>query len=121
MLKVIENLPDHVFGVRAIGEVDKAEIEAVLLPGLQNLVNKYEEIYYLLVLETSVKNFTAGFWWEDMKAGIKHFTKWKKIAVVTDEKAVELISDAFSFGIPGEAKGYTKAEEVEAIGWVSVK
>jgi hypothetical protein len=121
MLTVIPNLPDHVFGVRASGEVTKDDLKNVLLPGLESLTDRYQEIYYLLVLETDVQNFTAGAWIQDLIAGIKHFTQWKKMAIVTDQKTVEKFTDAFSYISPGEAKGYQMNELQSAIDWLSIK
>lgn len=121
MLTPINGLPDHVFGVTASGEVDKTDMDTVLLPGLQQLVDKNDEIYYLLVLLTDVGNFTAGSWVEDMKAGIKHFTKWKKIAVVTDQSGVEKFTDVFTVMVPGQSKGFKLSELEAAKAWVSEK
>ncbi|MCD0489949.1 STAS/SEC14 domain-containing protein [Pedobacter sp. MC2016-14] len=121
MLTKIQNLPDYVLGVRAAGEVDKNDLDTVLLPGLQALTDQFGEIYYLLVLETPVQNFTAGAWWSDLVAGIKHLTHWKKMAIVTDQKAVENFTDMFSYVSPGEAKGFQLSELDEAISWVSTK
>ena len=121
MLTKIDNLPDFVLGVRAAGEVDKNDLDTVLLPGLQDLADQYGEIYYLLVLETPVENFTAGAWYQDLVAGIKHLTQWKKMAIVTDQKAVEKFTDIFSYVAPGEAKGFELSELDEAISWVSQK
>ena len=121
MLSEIPNLPDYVFGVRATGEVTADDLKNTLLPGLEALTNKYNEIYYILVLETKVENFTAGAWYQDMVAGIKHLTAWKKMAIVSDQKAVENFTDAFSYVTPGEAKGFSLAEIDEAVAWVSLK
>ena len=121
MLIPITDLPPFVFGITATGTVTSDDIEQVLLPGLQNLVDNYNEIYYILVLETEIKNFTAGSWLQDMKAGIKHFTKWKKIAVVTDEAGVEKFTDVFSIAVPGESKGFKLAEYDDALSWISTK
>jgi hypothetical protein len=121
MLKVIENLPDHVFGVRASEEVTKDDLKNILLPGLSNLTGKYNEIYYLLILDTPVENFTAGAWIQDMIAGVKHLTQWKKMAIVTDQKAVEKFTDIFSYVSPGEAKGFKISEFIDAIEWLSIK
>ncbi len=71
--------------------------------------------------ETSVQNFTAGAWWKDMVAGIRHFSQWKKMAIVTNQKAVEKFTDLFSYVSPGEAKGFELSELDEAIAWVSDK
>ncbi|UPZ34704.1 STAS/SEC14 domain-containing protein [Sphingobacterium sp. PCS056] len=121
MLRVIQNLPDHVFGVRASGEVTADDLKNVLLPELESLTDRYNEIYYLLLLETEVQNFTAGAWVQDLIAGLKHFTAWKKMAIVTDQTAVEKFTDAFSYISPGEAKGYEISELQEAIDWLSIK
>jgi len=119
MLTEITGLPDHVFGVRATGEVTSDDLKTVLLPGLERTARRFNEIRYLLVLETEVKNFTAGAWLEDAKAGFKNFTKWKKIAVVSSEKGVEWFSDVFTIATPGSSKGFKLEEIEEAINWVS--
>ena len=121
MLTPIENLPPHVFGVKAIGEVTADDLKDVLLPGLEALTDKYDEIYYLLLLETKVEDFTAGAWVQDAIAGVKHLTKWKKMAIVTAQESVESFTNAFSYITPGEAKGFDLDQLDEAIAWVSLK
>jgi hypothetical protein len=119
MLQFINDLPPHVVGIHAIGEVTKEDLDKVLIPRIDELVKKQGEINYLLVLETDVQNFTAGAWWNDIKTGIKHFTKWNKIAVVSDQKGVEWFSDMFRFFIPGKSKGFALTELDEAVKWIS--
>lgn len=119
MIEEIKELPDHVFGVRVTGEVTEADLKDVLLPGLQRLSDAHGVIHYLLHLETDVENFTAGAWVQDMLAGIKHFTEWKKIAVVTPQRGVRKFTGAFSVVAPGEARGFGPGQLDEAIAWVS--
>ncbi len=119
MLERIEGMPDQVLAVRAKGEVTAEDLEQVLLPGLKELTLKYKAIYYLLVLETDVESFTAGAWYKDMLAGVKHFRHWKKMAIVTDQKGVRQFTDAFSAVAPGEARGFNHLELQNAIDWVS--
>ena len=121
MLSIIKDTPAHVFGVKASGEVTAEDLKNVLLPGLKALTDQYDEIYYLLVLETPIENFTTGAWFQDMIAGLKHFMQWKKIAIVTDQKAVENFTDAFSYITPGEAKGYKLSQLAEAKAWLAIK
>jgi len=121
MLTLITGLPDHVLGITASGTVTKEDMENILFPGLKRLVDKYDEIYYLLILQTEVGSFTVGSWLQDMKAGIKHFSKWKKIAVVTDQAGVEKFTDIFSVLVPGESKGFKLQQEDEAKEWISKK
>ncbi|RYF90196.1 MAG: STAS/SEC14 domain-containing protein [Chitinophagaceae bacterium] len=121
MLTIIPELPKHVFAVRAVGEVTADDLKTVLLPGLNRVVEEFDAIHYLLVLDTAVGNFTSGAWLQDMKVGIRHFTKWKKIAVVTEQQGVEKFTDLFSALVPGEAKGFTHAQLEEAKQWVAEK
>jgi len=121
MLRYIKDLPDHVVGIHAAGEVSKDDYEKVLIPRIEELVRRQGEINYLLILETNVGNFTAGAWWDDFKLGLKHFTQWNRIAVVTDQKGVEWASDALRLFIPGKSRGYPMAELDAAIKWVSEK
>lgn len=121
MLQFIKDLPDDVVGIHAIGEVTKDDYEKVLVPRIDELAKRQGEIKYLLVLETDVQNFSAGSWWEDLKIGLKNFTKWNKIAVVTDQKSVEWFSDVFRFFIPGKSKGFPLHEVDKAIRWISEK
>jgi hypothetical protein len=121
MLQFINDLEPHVVGIHAIGEVTKEDMETVLLPRIDDLVKRQGEINYLLVLETDVKNFTIGAWWDDLKLGLKNFTKWNKIAVVSDQKGVEWFTDAFRFFIPGKSKGFSLDELDEAIKWITAK
>src|SRR6478735_9181109 len=95
MLQFINDLEPHVVGIHAIGEVTKEDLEKVLLPRIDELVARQGEINYLLVLETDVSNWTAGAWWDDIKMGLKNFTKWNKIAVVSDQKGVQWFTNAF--------------------------
>lgn len=121
MLRYINDLPPHVIGIHAAGEVSKDDYEKVFVPRLEELIARQGEINYLLILETNVGNFTAGAWWDDFKIGLKHFKKWNKIAVVTDQKGVEWFTDAFTLFIPGKSKGFPMAELDAAIAWISEK
>ena len=113
------DVPSHVVGARAAGKVDKADYESKLLPEFERVAKEHGKINFIMVLETGVGNFTAGAWMDDVKAGIKHFTKWNKIAIVTDQTAVQKISDLLSAIVPGEIKGYPISDVELAKAWVS--
>jgi hypothetical protein len=118
MLQFINDLPDDVVGIHAIGEVTKEDFDKVLIPRIDDLSKRQGEIKYLLVLETDVSNFTLAAWWKDLVMGLKHFTEWKRIAVVSDQKGVEWFTDAFKYFIPGNSKGFALSELEEAVEWI---
>ncbi len=120
MLQFINDLPQNIIGIHAVGEVTKEDVDTVLIPRLDDLVKRQGEINYLLVLETDAQNFTAGAWLDDIKVGLKHFTKWKRVAVVTDQKSVEwFTSNIFRFLIPGMAKGFPLDDLKSAVQWIA--
>ncbi len=119
MISQIKDLPSNMVGFRASGEVTARDFETVILPKVQELVTNTGELNYLLVLDTSVKNFTAGAWFKDAMMGIKHLTKWKRAAIVSDVEAIREFTNIFSVLMPGEFKGFEHKEEQAAINWVS--
>jgi hypothetical protein len=120
MLQFINDLPDNIVGIHAVGEVTKEDFETVVVPKLDELVARQGEINYLLILETDVQKFTLGAWWNDLKVGLKHFTKWKRVAVVTDQQSVEwFTSNIFKYLIPGTSKGFSIDKLDEAVEWIS--
>ena len=120
MIQKLEDLPEHVLGVRASGEVSKSDLESVLIPAMDELVDRTDAIHYLLVLDSSVKNWDFGAWVSDAKLGVKYFNKWRKIAVVTEEDAVKTFTNSFFSALaPGESKAFSHSQLAEAIAWVS--
>ena len=119
MLTIIPDLPPHVAGLRATGKVTEYDFEEVLIPAIDDLVKRTGKINYLLLLETPVSNFSLGAWVNDVVVGLKHFTQWNKIAIVTDQEAVKKFSDVFGYAVPGDSKGFKLSELEEAKKWVS--
>lgn len=119
MINQIHNLPANMVGFRATSEVTEDDFSNVVMPQVKELIAKTDVLNYLLVLDTSVSNFTAGAWFKDAIMGIKHLTKWNRAAIVSDVKAVKTFTDIFSVIMPGEFKVFEHANQQEAIVWVS--
>ena len=106
-------------GFTASGKVTKEDYETVVIPEVDKIVKQHGHIHFLLVLNTDVSNFSPGAWMKDPLVGVKHLSKWKKMAIVSDQKGVEKITDIISPVVPGESKGFSLAELDEAKSWVS--
>lgn len=121
MLKHIDYLPVHVLGMHAVGDVNSTDYEQALQPLLNEQVKRNGQINFLLVLETNIKNFTAGAWCGHVGIGLKYFTKWRKLAIVTDQKGVREFSHLFKYILPGQYRGYRLEELDEAVKWIAEK
>lgn len=118
MITEITGLPETMVGFRADGEVTKDDFEKVHAR-VAALVEKQGKLNYMLVLDNSPKDFTLGAWMQDALLGIKHITKWNRAAIVSDIDGVITFTDGFSKVMPGEFRGYKKAEYEAAVSWVS--
>jgi len=118
MIVQIPDLPDTMVGFRADGEVTKDDFE-IVKHQVASLVEKTGKLNYLLFLDTSPSEFTAGAWLQDALLGIKNITKWNRAAIISDSETVINFTDIFSKLMPGEFRGYPKADYNEAVDWVS--
>lgn len=118
MIVQIPGLPKNMVGFRADGEVTKEDFEMVKVQ-VSDLVEKTGKLNYLLFLDNSPADFTLGAWIQDALLGINHITKWNRAAIISDIEGVIKFTDAFSKVMPGEFRGYHKAEYDEAVQWVA--
>lgn len=121
MIQFIEQLPANMVGFKATDEVTENDFSETVMPKVKELVDKTGTLNYMLVLDTSVKNFTAEAWFKDAMMGIKHLTKWNRAAIVTDVEGIRSFTGIFSVLMPGEFKGFEHKDLQVAIDWASGK
>ena len=121
MINKIENKYTNIVAFEFSGEVTKDEFDQVIIPQVEGLIEKVDKINLVYVLNTELKNFTAGAWWEDAMLGLGNLTKWHKSAIVTDNENIQKFTDAFSVVMPGEFKGFDKNQLEEALKWASIE
>lgn len=121
MIEQIKNLPDNMVGFRALAMVTKEDFEHKVMPEVEKIVAKTGKLNFMLILDTNVKDFTAGAWMQDALLGLKNLTKWNRAAIVTDDTAIHQFTTVFSALVPGEFKGFKKIDMDLAVAWVSEK
>jgi hypothetical protein len=118
MIVQITDVPDNMVAFKADGEVTKEDFEMVKKQ-VSDQVEKTGKLNYLLFLDNSPKDFTLGAWIQDALLGINNIAKWNRAAIVSDSDAEIKFTDLFSKVMPGEFKGYPKADYNQAVNWVS--
>lgn len=109
---------DNIVAFRALAEVTTEDFLATVVPAVEHLVKQTNEINFLLVLDTDLKNFTAGAWLQDALLGLKNLGKWNRAAIITDTDEIISFTNGFSYIVPGEFRGYKKSEFNKALNWV---
>lgn len=121
MITKITDLPENMVGFRATGEVTQADFDDVVIPEVKKTVAVNGVLNYLLLLDTSVKNFTFGAWFKDAVMGIQHLSKWNRAAIITDSAGIQNFTKVFSALMPGTFRAFEHAEMDQAVDWVSEK
>ena len=121
MIKIIENAPDNVAAFEAVNDVTSDDFEQVVFPHVKQVVAKYDELNYLLVLNTALSDFSAGAWMQDALLGLRNISEWNRVAIVTDDETIIGFTDMFSKMMPGTFRGCKKSLYDEAMNWAAGK
>lgn len=119
MIEVIQRLDPHVAAFRATGTVTAGDYHKVINPLVKNIATSFGKISYMLVLNTKLKNYTLGAWIQDGLLGFRYYSKWKKLAIVTERNGIKKFTDFFGFLIPCPTKGFKMKDVAAAEEWVS--
>lgn len=112
---------DKMVGFKISGEVTKEDYENVMFPAVKQLAEARDEINMVMVLDTPVKNFTAGAWMNDALLGLKNLMKWERVAIVSDEAIVKTATKLMNTVVPGNYKVFSHSDESTAFDWASGK
>jgi hypothetical protein len=115
MIKIISESDKLVaFQVR---DIEEAEYRQIIIPTVEKLLKRCNEINFLLVLEFEVDKFTFPLWTEDAIMGLKKLGKWNRVAIVSDSYRIVSLANSFNYFFSGKFKGFTKDSFNEAYKW----
>ena len=117
MLNPIAELPPGVIGFEASGRIETDDYNNVLLPAIQKAAADGE--VRIVIVMPKCEGLSGGALWQDLKMGVEHWGKWKRIAFVTDVDWMRHGVDWFGWMTPGEVKHFPLAERDAAIAWAA--
>lgn len=118
MIKLLPNLPDHVVGIIASGQVTAADYESVVMPAVESVLKKHAKIRLLYQIGPDVTTITPGAMWDDMKVGFGHLRAWERVALVTDVGWIAHATNLSRFLMPCPVKVFAVKDRDEAEGWI---
>lgn len=118
MIKIIQGLPDNVCGFTASGKITGKDYDLIVYPEVKRIARQSKKINYLLIIETPLRKYTSGAWLKDALLGLKYFTRWNKIAIVSEKNSIKKFTNFFGKFIPGEVKGFLSSEITIAKEWI---
>jgi hypothetical protein len=118
MIEVLTGFPDNVVAFAAKGQITREDYEQILIPAVEHALEGNDKIRCYYELTPEFKGFDAAAAWEDAKIGIEHFTRWERVAVVTDVDWIRVATNAFRVLMPGQVRVFATVQSDEAKGWI---
>jgi hypothetical protein len=118
MIAALDDRPEGVLGFRASGEITAADYTDVLKPAIDDVLRRGDDVRIVLVFD-DWSGMSGAAVWEDLKMGIERFTKWKRIALVTDIDWMRHATSLFGWMTPGDVKSFSLAEHDAAVAWAA--
>ena len=119
MIERMTDLPTNVLGFSAKGTVTANDYETVLIPAVDAMFSRQEKARLLYHLGEEFAGMEAGAAWDDAKVGLKHFSGWERMAVVTDVEWIRWAIRVFGLAMPGHIRVFHNRDLAEAKRWVS--
>jgi hypothetical protein len=120
MIELITDLPETVLGLKAVGTVSAEDYAKVVVPAVEDKLSRFPRLRLLYVLGPDFTGFTAGAAWNDAQLGLKHFTTFERVAVVTDQQWLDMMVRAMGFVMPGEVETFRTDRLAEARAWITL-
>lgn len=119
MVELLPDFPPHVAAYRASGKVHQEEYESVVMHRVDEVARQWGKINFLVRLETDMDNYSLAAFLDYLKVSFEHFTKWNRMAIVSDEAWLRTAYKVLSPLVHGKIKSYPLNQYEEARQWVS--
>jgi hypothetical protein len=119
MIEIIPGLPAKVAAFNATGKITADDYNTTINPIVKKIEKEFGKINYLLVLNTSLNNYSLGAWIKDALLGFRYFAKWNKLGIVSNKKSIKKFTDFFGRLLPSVTKGFMMEDEEIAKRWIA--
>lgn len=119
MLTLIPDLPDHVLGISASGEVAGEDYEQVLVPAIEDQLRRHKRLRLIYRFDREFSGFSASAAWQDTKVGMRHLTHFERIAVVADNGWVTRLVRGLAFAVPADVRLFANEQWDDAKDWIT--
>jgi hypothetical protein len=118
MITVLTGLPEGVLGFEARGKLTAEDYTEVLEPAIAAATGAGQKIRVLLDFGGEFEGMEPGAAWQDMRVGVREWSAWERIALVTDHAWMRDALSMFAWAVPGEARAFPVKERDAAIEWL---
>lgn len=118
MIEKLSGFPGNVLAFACHGTVTKADYENVLIPAVNDALNKQTKVRLYYEIPADFHDITPGAMWEDFMTGMGHRTQWERVALITDVEWMRKATAFFHFVLPCPMKLFSTAAAAQAREWI---
>lgn len=118
MVELLKDFPPQVAAYRAAGAISQEEYQDVVMKRVQEVATLYGGINFLVLLETKMSNYSTGAFLRYLKVSFGYFFKWRRMAIVTNERWLRVAYRCLSPFVPGKIKSFKCINYESAKQWV---
>lgn len=118
MITVMDGLPEGVLGFSASGTLTADDYTEVLAPALAAATAGGGRIRILLDFAGEFDGIAGAAVWQDLRMGVREWSAWERIALVTDHEWMRDGLTMFAWAVPGEVRAFPRAERDAAVDWL---
>jgi len=119
MIRILSGMPEGVLGIKASGKLTAKDYTEVLAPALAAEAAGPGKIRILLDFSGEFDGIEVGAVWQDLKMGVREWSAWERIALVTDHAWMREGLQMFSWAVPGEVRSFPTGDREDAEAWVA--
>ena len=118
MIEILEGFPDTVVAFAGRGRLTKKDYDEILIPKVKQALVRGGKVRLYYDLGQQFAGIDSAAAWEDFRLGIEHFSRWERVAVVTDVNWIRLAMNVFRFLMPGQMRVFETRQADEAKAWI---
>jgi len=118
MIELLTGFPDNVVAVSGKGRITRNDYDTVLIPAVEAALKTHDKVRLYYEIGPDFGGYDPAAAWEDLKLGMEHFTRWQRVALVTDVDWIKNTMQIFSFIMPGDMRVFPTVNAKDARAWI---
>src|SRR5262245_21021549 len=119
MIEQYAGFPENVLGLRISGHVSREDYQRVVIPAVDAALKRAQKVNIYVQVDNDFSGLELGALWDDLKVGLGNFSRWERIAVVTDIAWIANALNVFGFLKPGQVEVFPLADAGTARAWIA--
>jgi hypothetical protein len=119
MIEIIQGLPEGTLGFSLSGTVSKKDYDDVLVPALERAIEEHDRVKLMMLFGEAFEAYSLPAAWEDTLAGLRHWSGFERIAVVSEVGWLRAAVAALAPLLPCPVRLFGLGGEEEARLWLA--